>query len=50
MEREFCGVCVARNPESYQEARVEFWQGLTESLGLPKWVELHRIKEVLKSK
>ncbi|KAJ7888593.1 hypothetical protein B0H14DRAFT_2262812, partial [Mycena olivaceomarginata] len=37
MEREFCGVCVARNAESYQEARVEFWQGLTESLGLPKW-------------
>jgi hypothetical protein len=50
MECEFCGVCVARNAESYREARVEFWQGLTESLGLPKWDELHRMKEILTSK
>lgn len=48
MERRFCGVCVAMNAESYREAKVEFWQGLTESLGLPKLDELHRMKEVLK--
>ncbi|KAJ6530295.1 hypothetical protein B0H19DRAFT_1328474 [Mycena capillaripes] len=51
MGLDFCGVCLVEYEASYREQKEKLWDRLPESMGLPRWEQLLKMKDaILKAK